>query len=119
MSKGWKENFVSDAEDAIKNFQILRMNNNGIHAEASTGSKYVVYAVDQVDNPVSTDLAVVIAQPWQAVYYTSPGAYIDPGYFVQKWGYDDRYHGGDVYALLCCFHELIGTQFPTPDELFS
>lgn len=122
---GWTEAFVENAEHAIKNFDVLRMDSSGIHAEASTGSKYVVYAISQVDNPTSTDLAVVIAQPWQAVYYTSPGAYLDPGYFISKWGYEGRgktlshYHGGDVYALLRCFQELIGTQFPTPEELFS
>lgn len=121
----WTEAFVENADDALKHFEVVRMTNNGIHAEASTGSKYVVYVVDQVDNPLSSDKAVVIAQPWQAVYYASPGAYIHPGYFIQKWGYEgrgrtlDRYHGGDVYALLKCVEELIGIVFTPPEELFS
>jgi hypothetical protein len=127
MNDRWLENFRRDAREALDNFTVITVRHfadggGSVHAEAKTGSKYVMYAVPAVPGE-GADYVLIVASPWTAVWPCSEEPYLHPNYFVEHWGAEHRghditrHHGGDLYALMRCATELVDASWPSPEEL--
>lgn len=127
MDDRWLENFRRDAEEALEKFKVISVTHfpeggGSVHAEADTGSKYVMYAIPAVPSE-GNDLVLVVASPWTAVWTCHEQPYLHPSYFVEHWGAEHRghdlmkHHGGDVYALMRCATELVDATWPSPASL--
>ena len=110
--------FNRDWQKAVLSFNVMQLEwdpHTGkpvyIHAEADTGSKYEVVAMDVLSawrNPDWPTTVITVLNPWQTAWTTPRGGMVWPDYALKHWRSPRRtvseMHGGDAAALVICLN---------------
>ena len=118
--------FAQQGREALDAFRTVPDSNVAggyIHAEADTGSRYEVYAMDAqgADAGVGAKMVFVVYPRGLSGSYAVRGGKMHPVYFLEKFSSRGQSlrenHGGDVYAVLECIAQLTGGDYVQPEGL--
>lgn len=120
------ESFAEQGREALDAFRSMPDSNVSggyIHAEADTGSRYEVYAMDAqgADAEGGAKMVFVVYPRGLSGSFAVRGGKMHPVYFLEKFSSRGESlrenHGGDVYAVMECIAQLTGGGYVYPENI--